>query len=446
MRILFIDPKVNNPVRTNLALPLTFLSLYSYVKDKAPFIEFCYHSIEIDHIKEKLNSLSDIYNKYIPDIVITTSITCNFYSATKTLSFFKEKYNCFTILGGLFASSNDKWILDNYSSVDVIVRGEGEETLLELLLSLFYKQNYSNINGTSIKIGNEVLINADRQLINELSRLPILNYKSIPIEVYKKYNSRFYVFASRGCSYNCHFCTLSSHWQIKHRSFPHERVIAEIENIINIFNPKQISFGDDTLCLNATYFEKLCIELSKHRYNVKFGGKIRLDLINRKLFKLMSEAGFIELSFGVESNDSQQLDILNKGSIFRSLNKIDDVLKLSMDYGVRINMNFILGMPGETIDSLCSKTDFIIEKCKHPNVIPLLGFLTPHPGTIVHANLNALKLRVIDSNLENYNHLVPVCVPESLGEMARSLLITSYNKISLETNSQEFNPLLPPKN
>lgn len=441
MKVLFIEPRVNNPVRINIALPMSFLSLYSYAKSRIDDVEFFYHSLEIDHVEQNGNTLESIFNQYHPDIVLSTAVSCNFNNAAKILNYFKEK-NCISMIGGLFPSANDQWVLSNFKFIDIVFRGEGERSFVEVLQKIQSGDNYKAINGISFRSNGAITRNSYVDLIQNMDELPETLYDRIPIKLYSKYPTRYYVFASRGCSFNCDFCTLTTHWQNKHRKCSIDRVIREIGQLVNLFAPSQISFGDDTLSLDKAFFKRLCEELQDRQFPVHFGGKTRIDLIDVDYLDLMHKAGFRELSFGIESNDEHQLTILNKQGILSTLANIEDILRYASQLGFRINLNFILGTPGETADSLNNKASFIKQLCSFPNVIPLLGFFTPHRGSRIYENVDAMGIRIVDHNYDHYNHLQPVCLPESLGTAGLKLLKQTYNYISEETDSIKYNPLL----
>lgn len=424
-----------------MSLPMTFLALYSYAKPRLDDVDFFYHSLEIDHVERTSNSFDSIFNKYRPDIVLSTAVSCNFNNALNILKFFKEK-SCITMLGGLFPAANDQWVLKNFQFIDIVFRGEGERSFVEVLKKIKTGNNYETVKGISFRSNGNIISNPHRDLIQDLNDLPQTLYDRIPINIYKKYETRYYVFASRGCSYSCDFCTLNSHWGQKHRKCSSERVLKEIETIVNLFSPSQISFGDDTLSLDKVYFKKLCEALSHEKFPVNFGGKTRIDLIDYEYLEVMHKAGFRELSFGIESNDAQQLKTLNKFGILHALENIDNILEHATDLGFRINLNFILGTPGETLESLDSKALFIIKLCSFPNIIPLLGFFTPHRGTKLYENTNKVGVKIIDNNYDHYNHLQPVCLPDSLGSNGLDLLKKTYNFISKETGSVKYNPFL----
>jgi radical SAM superfamily enzyme YgiQ (UPF0313 family) len=346
------------------------------------------------------------------------------------------------MLGGLFPSANNQWVLANYDFIDIVFRGEGEISLTEVLRSIESEVNYNLVAGISFRCDDIIRVNPDRALIQNLDELPETLYERIPTKTYIENQTRYYVFASRGCSYNCDFCTLTSHWYNKHRKYSITHVLKEIEQLVNIFSPTQISFGDDTLSIDSLFFKELCHELSHRNFPVYFGGKTRIDLINYSSLDDMYHAGFRELSFGIESNDEQQLAILNKKSIFSALSQIDSILGYAYKLGIRINLNFILGTPGETVDSLEKKAAFIIRNCFAPHVVPLLGFLTPHRGTRLYNNVRRMGIEIIDENYDHYNHLQPVCLPSSLGSDGLALLKDTYNYIAKKTNSIKYNPLL----
>ncbi|MFA6472579.1 MAG: radical SAM protein [Candidatus Latescibacterota bacterium] len=441
MRVLFIESRVSNPVRLSVAIPMTFLALYSYAITRLEDVEFFYHSLELDCVFGNDLSLDSIYNNYKPDIVMCTAVSCNFNSAIEILRFFKGK-NTVTIIGGIFPSANDIWILNNFDFIDIVVKGEGERTLVEVLRKIKDNSSYNNVSGISYRHEASVCTNQNRELIGNLDELPPTLYDKIPVNMYKKCNTRYYVFASRGCCYDCDFCSLASHWQRKHRRCSIDRVLEEIAQLIRLFEPKRISFGDDTLALDSVYFRKLCENLASRAFPVQFGGKTRIDLINPEYLNLMRVAGFREISFGVESNNPEQLHLLNKKSIINALDSLDKILQLSEELKYRINLNFILGTPGETVNTLNDKAEFIIKHCSSPKVIPLLSFITPHRGTKLFMEAEKIGLKIVDHNYDHYNHLQPVCLPDTLGINGMSLLRQVYNEISKETNSEEYNPLL----
>lgn len=443
MRILFIEPRVRNPVRLSVALPMTYLSLFSYVKAHIQDINISYYSLELDYQTGNSKSLESIYKEFAPNIVFMSAVSCNFSSAVEVLKYFKAK-GVTTILGGIFATANDNWILNQHPFIDIIVRGEGEKVILDLLTSLKNGGGLSSIRSLSFMRGGMVQRNQRQFNLYNLDELPPINFSGIPIHLYKEYCSRYYVFASRGCKYDCDFCSLTRHWGRSQRQFSSERVLQEIKQLLHLFSPKQISFGDDTLDFSSGFYQELLTALNHHCFPVRFGGKTRIDLVDEKTIILLKKAGFSELSFGIESDDETQLKRLNKGSITASLAKLKPILKRASDEGFRVNLNFILGIAGETEITLRKKANFIIEHCspRISNVIPLLAFLTPHPGTRLSKNLNQLGLSLIDNNYDHFTHLQPVCLPESLGAKGRSLLITTYNYISRATESEKYNPLL----
>lgn len=443
MNILFIEPRVKNPVRISLALPMTFLYLSSFIKKYNPNITLKYHSFEIDNILGIDSNIDSIYSSFLPQVVMSSTITTNFNSSLKILSDFKSKYNCITVLGGVFASANDEYILNNFSTIDYIVRGEGEATLSELLNRISSNKPASNINGLSTRYRGTFIKNPLGPLL-DLHTLPQLNHDGLNVEVYKSHLSRFYVFASRGCNYNCSFCTLSPHWQYCQRYFKTERVVSEIETIIRIYHPEKISFGDDTLSLNDENMVKTIELLQQKKLPVKFGAKTRADVLTEKHLKSLAIAGFNEISIGIESNIETQLNEFNKQVSIDDINRIDHILPVANALGFRINMNFILGTPGETNQSLENKIIFITRLCRSKMTIPLLSFLTPHPGSELYSNIRDLGLIMATDDFNEYNHLTPVCYPESLGDNGINLLKTAYNKISKATNSEIYNPLLEP--
>ncbi len=265
--------------------------------------------------------------------------------------------------------------------VDVVVRGEGEETVKELL-----KKPLQKVDGISFRRKNKIIHNKDRTFIKDLDSLAFPDWDGFPIEFYKnptKDNHPYLpIMATRGCPYKCTFCFRAVFGNVYRTRSP-KNVTDELEYLEKKYKIKEFSLIDDNFTLNERYALSVCDEIIKRKINLPWscGGGIRVDAAAPKLIKKMKEAGCYYLSFGVESGSQKILDKIQKRI---TLDQVRMAVKTAKENKIKTTCFVLIGLPGDTQESIKETIDFIKEL--DPD-LALIGIVVPCPSTPLYENL-----------------------------------------------------------
>jgi len=299
------------------------------------------------------------------------------------------------ILGGHCSALPPKIIFEYGKNFDVIVKGEGEEVTLELCNNLQDNGEFKNldkIRGIFYKNDNQVIETESRPYL-DLNKLPLPARHLLPNENYRMHPP-FNVYppltlmeTSRGCEYNCIFCTLTE--PVRQKTVAN--VMEELSEVVDRFKINEIHFIDPNFTYDKERTMKLCNCFLKENLNIKWTCKTRVDLISEDLLKLMAEAGCYMISYGIESGSQQILNRLNKNI---KISQIENAFCLTKKFKIRTLAYIIVGSPGENKDSI-KKTKSLVKRSK-PDFI-LYGEFLPDPKSIFATRLiNDFKLRYDD--------------------------------------------------
>ncbi|MEM2107704.1 MAG: radical SAM protein [Candidatus Bathyarchaeia archaeon] len=330
--------------------------------------------IGYEKLKAELSSME-------PALIGIASMTATIPSALKAARVAKEAcpYSK-VVMGGPHATFADTQILTEEPAVDVIVRGEGEETLLELAQNLPNLKNLNRIKGITFRNRNQIIQTPQRSFIQNLDELPLPSYRSLPIESYRICGKKLLpIMTSRGCPFQCSFCVASQMFGAKFRARSPKNVVDEIEWLINTYGAEGISFHDDTLTLDKKRIFDICDEIINRKIKIAWGCQTRVDQVSKEIFAKMRKAGCNEVSFGVESGCQKILDAVKKKvSIEQSINAV----KWAKEEDLFVAVSTIIGYPGETKETLKQTLD-LIHKLEPDDV--WLCLATPYPGTELRA-------------------------------------------------------------
>ena len=342
-------------------------------------------------------------SKRQPNVVGVTSTTRTYKSALQIAGIAKEVHpNCLTILGGPHATFWDENALQECPQLDIIVRKEGEITLLELAQRLEAGKNIQNVIGTTCRKGKEIIKNPDRPYIENLDELPFPARHLWPLERLRKIEDIFYLTTSRGCVYWCEFCAAVRMFGRKYRMRSVKNVVDELEFLYNTYAATQFTFCDDTFTVDQPRTEELCNEIRNRKLKIKWNCGTRVDMVTKELLLKMKEAGCVSVWFGVESGAQQVLDEMRKGiSTEQTIRAINWVREL----GLKPVPNVLLGFPGETKETAW-KTIKFAEKIS-PDDVGFYNIATPYPGTPMYDRV--IKngwLRITD--FDKYDATTPI--------------------------------------
>ncbi len=350
------------------------------------------HEIQIipaDILKLSFQQIQRKIQEFKPDIIGVTSTTENRFQSFKLVRKAKQAYpSALTLLGGPHASMAPEDSLAHIPELDVVVIGEGEETMKELCAAWEKEpslHSLANITGLAYRQEGQIKINPRRPPILNLDSLPFPAFHLIPFE---KYNFRFEVpgrgllpainmITSRGCPFNCNFCATPINWGRQVRLRSPENIIGEIEYLKEKYKVDVFFFFDDTFNANPKRVEKICDLILERQLNIFWKCDIRLDLINRPLLEKMKKAGLFHLSFGLEAGSER----VRNEIIHKKIN-IDDfhrVVQWCLELDIIPNAFFIFSHPTETWEE-AQETIKIIEQYRD-KIEGSIAILHVYPGT-----------------------------------------------------------------
>lgn len=321
-----------------------------------------------------------IVGKENPDVVC---IGINISTALAGNSLGREIKNRFkkkVIIGGVHASSATESTLKD-SLADAIILGESEETALELVQK---DCNPEGVLGLAYLDNDKVVYTGKRPLIENLDDLPWPAYHLLPsLKLYKSRSRKTPVapiFTTRGCPYQCIFCSSSSKKSVfgpRFRTRSPESVVAEIEYLIKEFGVKQIDILDDNFTLNMKRSEEICDLLIEKKIKVLINlqNGVRADRLTRDLVFKLKKSGVFKAGIGIESGDK---DILKTAKKALDLEQAKRAIEWFREAGIVVYGFFIFGLPGEDEKSMQKTIDFAIEA--NPHIANFNGCI-PLPGT-----------------------------------------------------------------
>lgn len=329
-------------------------------------------ALNIDHSKLK-SKLEDLK----PDLVGITAMTPTIKSALICAEKAKEAcQESLVVLGGPHASFMDREILSETPNVDVVVRGEGEQTLREIAYALEGKMEMQEIAGISARRNGEIFQTPNRPPIDDLEHLPRPSYKHFPLEKYRVFGRKIIpIMTSRGCPFQCSFCVTSRIFGKNVRMRSPKNVVDELEWLKVEFEAEAYSFFDDTFTLDMNRAQKICEEMTRRKINLPWDCQTRADRISRELLISMKKAYCEVITMGVESASPIVLKLIGKGISPEQNRKAIEMIK---EVGISVVISLIIGYPGEKMEDIQRTLDFVY-KAKPDDVYVCIA--TPYPGT-----------------------------------------------------------------
>jgi anaerobic magnesium-protoporphyrin IX monomethyl ester cyclase len=313
-----------------------------------------------------------------PDIVGITSVTVTFSSALQSARIIKEAYpSALIVLGGPHVTVLHEQTLAEAPQVDIIVRGEGEETLLELanLVSQHNLDSLHRVNGITFRKNGQIARTKDRNFIQDLDQLPFPAYKYFPLTRYRRFGKLILpIITSRGCFARCTFCLAPQMAGDRCRARSPKNVVDELEWLKEEFAPIAFTFHDETFTHNKERVFEICAEIKNRHIGLPWDCSTRVDRVSKELLAKMREANCQLVSFGVESGSQKILNAMRKGTTVEQNAK---AIRIAKKAGISVTISIIIGYPGETMDTLQQTLDFI--RKTEPDDVHM-SLATPYPG------------------------------------------------------------------
>ncbi len=382
MKILFIFPNwtsvfgnFSRIAKKASSFPPLNLSLLAAIAEKdghaVQIIDAELESLSNEHILERVKNIS-------PDIIGFTATSPMFSKVVDSANKIKENFDIPIIVGGPHATIvKEKAFEDCF---DFLFIGEADKTF-HLFLEKFQKGgDFSSVPGLLIKKNNEILFTGDPEPITDLDKIPFPVRRLLKVEEYKVGTLRgekvyTSIMFSRGCPFSCIYCSIKVFGnKVRRRTV--NNLVAEIESVVKDFNIRHFFFIDDVLTLDRNYILNFCDEIDKRKIKITFEGSTRANLVDDELIKRLAQCGLIRISFGLETADPEIRRIIKKGVPLESYVEAN---KLTNKYGIETINSVMLGLPGETYETI-KRTISFLRKSKEIQHATY-GIAMPYPGT-----------------------------------------------------------------
>jgi anaerobic magnesium-protoporphyrin IX monomethyl ester cyclase len=354
--------------------------------------------------------------EYQPDIIGVTSVTMNYPIASEILKVCKGvDKDIITVIGGPHVTFSAVETLNEAPWIDIVVRGEGEQTMLDIVNG----KKLEDIAGIAFR-SDGIKLTGERDLIYDLDKLPLPARHLFPLSRYHVLDVHASIIAGRGCPFNCIFCVGSKMGGRRARYRDPKLVADEIEQVL-AYGFKEVNFEDDLLTLNHRHVHALCDEIIARGLKFNWSVFSRVDTVNPELLLRMKEAGCTWMLYGVESGNQQILDTVKKKI---TLERIREGVRLGKEAGIKIMASFIIGLPGETEETLNETMKFALE------LDTTWGFnvLSPFPGTEVREKADEYGIEILTSDWLKYDANTAVTRTEGAGPEEIAEALSRYNQ------------------
>jgi radical SAM superfamily enzyme YgiQ (UPF0313 family) len=340
-----------------------------------------------------------------------------------TSIFTPQTYNCFevarlakevdpeilTVAGGGNAREFHELFLNN--GFDIVVFGEGEETMLEIARAVEEGNSWKGIRSVAYKDGNgDIVVNPERPVLQELDRLPIPAWDLLPLKKYwalsKPHSGTFEpgtevrylsMQTSRGCPYRCKYCHISKEGDAARlRLKSHERVMREIDRIKSL-GAEYLFFEDDSLLAKLPRIKRIFRELKTSGLKIidvngvnlahffKRDPRTRKLVVDEELLDLMVDVGWVEIGFPYESGSQRILDDYATGKWRRDQHDVIELTRLATQRGLRVSGFFTIGYPDESYDEL-TETYLLARDLVVKGGLGIAEFyvIQPYPGSVLY--------------------------------------------------------------
>jgi len=375
--------------------------------DDVHFIDAMTNDLEDQTLAEKLRDLK-------PDVVGCTAITPSIYVAERALEIAKEVApDAVRVLGGVHATFMYKQVLSEAPWIDVIVRGEGEEIIVELMNAIAEERwpaDRHAIKGLAYSDGDKIVATQAASTVKDLDSIdPDWSLLEWDKYIYIPLNKKVAIpNMARGCPFTCSFCSQWKFWR-DYRVRDPLKVVDEIEKLVNEHDVGFFILADEEPTINRKKFIQFCEELIKRGLpdKVQWGINTRVTDIYRDkdLLKFYRKAGLVHVSLGTEAAAQLKLDLFNKET---KVEENKEAIRLLKEADIFTEAQFIVGLDNETEETL--EETFQMAWDWQPDLANW-SMYTPWPFTPL---FQELKDQVEIFDFSKYNFVTPIMKPEAL--------------------------------
>lgn len=383
-RILLVNPPYNIEVykeNKNFSVhpPVGLAYLAAFARKFGYEVEI----IDANALNIRREMLIDIIVDHPSYVIGFTSVTATINLVSGICDEIKKRSDKILILGGQHATFRDKEVLTACNSIDYIVRGEGEMSMLRLLHRLKLNKTAKGLMGITYFEDNKIISNPDRPPIKNINKIPFPAWELLPRSKYRlngfqdigfKGEQLGKLISTRGCPNKCTFCS-SAHFWGKPRFRNVDNIFEELVYLTQKLKVRHIDFMDDCLTIPVSRFRGLCNRIIESNLNFKWSCYSRVQNISDELVRLMKKAGCFMVLLGIESGNQTIIDSIKKKI---TLEQVTNAVSLFKKHNIDCLGFFMIGLPEDTQETVQETVNF----AKNLNLdFPFFSVTTPFPGT-----------------------------------------------------------------
>lgn len=365
--------------------------------------------------------LAHILDTFRPDVVGAGSVTMNYHQAERIIRDARRlRPSVITMMGGPHVSFDIEGTFRTCPELDLIVKGEGEQTLQELIPVIDERKAWHTVKGIAFQEDGGIVVTEDRELIHDLDGLPLPARHLLPISRYLALGYPVSIITSRGCPNKCIFCLGRRMVGFKGRFRSPRLVVDEIEQILSM-GFTRINVADDLFTANKARVRELCDEIRRRGVAFGWSAFARVNTVDLETLKIMREAGCDCVSFGIESGNTDMLKRIRKGI---TLEQARNAVAWCKEADILPHASFMVGLPGETRETL-RQTQAFADELK---IAYGYHFFAPFPGTTVREELGGYDIEILTDDWSRYDANAPVVRTSRLSPQDMVDFVAEYDR------------------
>jgi len=363
--------------------------------------------LPIDEIVSRIDSDAEV-------IGYSAMFSCAWTHDKKILTEIKKRFpNAFIVAGGEHITACTEYVLQDGGLVDICVRGEGEETFLEIVQAYFNGTSLQEIAGTACIVDGEVVVNAPRSRIRNVDDIPEPYWDDLPLETYMgggyghgvNIGRSMPLLATRGCPFQCTFCSSPYMWTTRWEARSPQLVFDEMVKYIEKYDAQNFDLYDLTAIVKKSWIIEFCdiILASGRKFTWQLPSGTRSEAIDEEVVDKLWRSGCRNMNYAPESGSEAVLQRIKKKV---SLTRLVESMRAAVHQGLSVKINMIFAFPDDSFSEMWQNYLFGI-KCawigaEDSTFIPFV----PYPGSELYHDL--VGRGQIEPMSDNYfNSLIP---------------------------------------
>jgi anaerobic magnesium-protoporphyrin IX monomethyl ester cyclase len=393
MRVLLINPFY--PISETPSPPLGLAYLAAVLEEAGIEVRV----LDLVVSPYSAETLAALLDEFRPGLVGLTAVTMNVASALSVIDDVKRLApHVFTVIGGPHVTFSAAETLSACPALDAVVIGEGEQTIIELSRVVAAGAGLESVNGIARRGRNGTRFTPRREFIQEIDTLPMPARRLLPLGRYRALGMPISMTTSRGCPHRCIFCVGRRMVGARLRCHSPARVVDELSYLATL-GFHQVNLADDLFTADPRRCNAVCDEILRRGLGIPWTAFARVDTVSYELLAKMKAAGCTAVSFGIESGNAAILKTIKKKI---TLKQVVAAVEMCSQAGVAPMASFILGLPGETPETL-RETIAFGKRLEEKGLVYGFHILAPFPGTEVRERSRELGIRILTDDWSRYH-------------------------------------------